>query len=452
MKLFDNTPVRLILGFLLLYAWGSVLIFGYLNFQLAAALDKQIDKQLHEQQTLLARQYQDYGLAGVERAVHAVIEAKGRGDRAYRVLDEKGRVVLETGDLALPPLRWRSGIHEIAVPAAPGKARQQARVLAFSPGGNTTVLVAVGMQSANSLLAGVRSTFVNTAEFIVLLGLVLGLWVANRFWGQILAFNRHTRRIVESGDLSSRMPVSGDDEFSVLALNTNAMLERIEHLVRGVRQVGDNIAHDLRTPLTRLRADVEVALQQGNPAEHQAALERVLYEVAGMQAIFNSLLAISRAEAGSLPVKRNPVDLSELLAEMVELYGPSAEEQELVLEADIAPGLQIQGDRQLLAQIVSNLLDNALKYVPAGGRIALRAALAGDCVGLVVEDNGPGIPAEMREKVFERFTRLDPSRTYAGSGLGLSLVKAFVELHRGTIAIEPSRLGGTAFVITLPRG
>jgi len=285
---------------------------------------------------------------------------------------------------------------------------------------------------------------------VSLLGLALGFWLARRFRGRIDAFNRHTKLIVQSGDLSSRMPVVGNDEFSVLAGNMNAMLERIEKLVQGIRQVSDNIAHDLRTPLTRLRADVQVALQQGGAEAHKAALERVHGELEKMQSIFSSLLAISRAESGGMPVKRAVVDFSELLTELVELYTPSAEEHGLVLHGDVADGLLIYGNRQLLAQIISNLLDNALKYVPAGSEVRLRAQRQDSQIKVVVEDGGPGIPPTMRDKVFERFTRLDPSRTMAGSGLGLSLAKAFVEIHHGTIAITKSPLGGSAFILDLP--
>ena len=448
MSLLINRPVRLILGLLLLYAWGAAAIFGYLNYRLSSTLIDQIDRQLLEQQRLLVRQYHDYGFPGVQRTIQGEVAAKGRGERVYRVVDGKGRIVLEAGELPLPRLARADGIREIEVTA--GTQRERVRVLAFSPAADMTVFVALGMQSASRIIDAARATFVGTAEAIVLLGLILGLWLAKRFWGQIQAFNRHSQRIVKSGDLSSRMPVSGDDEFSILAVNTNAMLERIEKLVQGIRQVSDNIAHDLRTPLTRLRAEVEVALQRNDPEAHRLALERTLSELQNMQAIFNSLLAIGRAEAGSMPARRNPVDLSELLNELVELYAPSAEEHDLDLSSDIAEGLQIEGDRQLLAQAISNLLDNALKYVPARWRVELHAAHQGGKVEVRLEDSGPGIPAEMREKVFERFARLDPSRTMAGSGLGLSLVKAFVELHRGSIGISQSSLGGTAFTILLP--
>ena len=231
-----------------------------------------------------------------------------------------------------------------------------------------------------------------------------------------------------------------------------ALLRRqLVSVTQSSRQTGDNIAHDLRTPLTRLRADVEAALRHDDAEMHRATLERVLDEIQNMQNIVNALLTLGQAEAGAMKVRKKTVDLSGLLEELIELYMPSAEERRLTLQGRISPNLNIEADRQLLARIFANLFDNELKYVPAGGTILLTALARGPHVEILVEDDGPGIPVEMRDKIFERFSRLDPSRTLSGgSGLGLSLVKAFAQLLQGEVRVVESSLGGAAFILTLP--
>lgn len=230
-----------------------------------------------------------------------------------------------------------------------------------------------------------------------------------------------------------------------------SLRSRLVAVTQSSRQTGDNIAHDLRTPLTRLHADVETTLRNEDSEAHRATLERVLTEIQGMQSIISALLTLGQAEAGGMPVKKMAVNLSLLLEEILELYGPSAEERQLRLQGRVALQIMVEADRQLLARIFSNLLDNALKYVPADGLVVLSATAKGGEVVVTVEDDGPGIPAEMRDKIFERFTRLDPSRTPSGgAGLGLSLVKAFAKLLQGDVRAEASSLGGAAFIVTLP--
>ncbi|HUW51512.1 MAG TPA: HAMP domain-containing sensor histidine kinase [Sulfuricella sp.] len=233
-----------------------------------------------------------------------------------------------------------------------------------------------------------------------------------------------------------------------------SLRSRLVAVTQSSRQTGDNIAHDLRTPLTRLHADVETTLRVEDSEAHRATLERVLTEIQGMQNIISALLTLGQAEAGGMPVKKMVVDLSVLLEEILELYGPSAEERQLRLQGRVTPQILVEADRQLLARIFSNLLDNALKYVPADGLVVLSATAKGGEVVITVEDDGPGIPLEMRDKIFQRFTRLDSSRTLSGgaggSGLGLSLVKAFAKLLQGDVRAAESSLGGAAFIVTLP--
>jgi signal transduction histidine kinase len=447
-----TTPLRLSLAFASMFTLGLLVIFVFLHHHLDTVLEEQIDEQLRDQQTAMILQQLEHGMDGVYTAMVHQISREGEEQIAYRVRDQHGKVLFEAGKMPLPPLELDQTIQEVTLsPVKPGEPTQLARVLSFELPGKVVVFVAKGGRQTQQLKQQFWQIFIKSEALIALLGVAMGLWLANRFRISIGRFNALTKQIVQAGDLSRRMPVLGQDEFSELAVNMNAMLDRIEGLVQGIRQVGDNIAHDLRTPLTRVRAGVEMALRNGSDAETwRTSLERVKNEVDGMQRIIVALLALGQAEASRAVMKTERLDLSRLLLEMLELFEPSAEDSGLQLSSQISDGLVLEGNWQLLAQVFSNLLDNAIKYVPSGGKVELIAAPRGNWIEISVEDSGPGIPPEMREKIFERFIRLDPSRTTLGSGLGLALVKAFVELHGGSVSITESRLGGAAFNIKLP--
>lgn len=447
-----TTPVRLTLAFTALYIIGTLLIFVFLDFQLRAALNGQVDKSLSSQQNLLTLQHKEAGLPAMYRAIHSELLSRDRSERTYRVFDAKGALLLDTGELQLQALiPSGNGFHHVEATLNMGERKPvKARLLVFTLPGKVQVQIAKSMQATDELMSSFRSAFFITALLTMMLGLAVGWWLARRFWWQIQSFNQMAMKIVNSGNLTSRMPITSNDEFSVLATNMNLVLDKMEKLFQGIRQVSDNIAHDLRSPLTRLRADVEVTLQQNDPKQYRFTLERVLSELQNMQEVFQSLLSLGQAEAGSLKIRKKPIDLSQLLEDIVELYGPLSEDKGQTFQANIPEKINIEGDRQLLAQTLSNLLDNAVKYVPDGGKIVLSAELNGDKVKIQLDDSGPGIPHEMRNKVFDRFVRVDPSRTLPGTGLGLSLVKAFIELHQGTITLSDSKLGGTSFSIVLP--
>jgi signal transduction histidine kinase len=245
---------------------------------------------------------------------------------------------------------------------------------------------------------------------------------------------------IMAGDLSQRLPVGvSGDEFDRLSESLNLMLERIEKLNEGLRQVSDNIAHDLKTPLTRLRNKAADALSEDREDVRRAALEGIIGESDLLIRTFNALLMISRVEAGSIAAEMSAIDLSAISADSAELYEPAAEEAGLLLTTEIEPGLVVQGNRELIGQAIFNLLDNAIKYAcDAGDEPAIRVLLsrAGDSLRLSVADNGPGIPADKRAEVKKRFVRLDESRSKPGTGLGLSLVEAVMELHGGRLELS----------------
>lgn len=245
---------------------------------------------------------------------------------------------------------------------------------------------------------------------------------------------------IVAGDLSQRLPVGvSGDEFDRLSESLNLMLERIEKLNEGLRQVSDNIAHDLKTPLTRLRNKAADALSEDREDVRRVALEGIIAESDLLIRTFNALLMISRVEAGSIAAEMSVIDLSAISADSAELYEPVAEEAGLSLTTEIEPGLLVHGNRELIGQAIFNLLDNAIKYAcDAGNAPAIRVLLsrAGDSLRLSVADNGPGIPADKRAEVKKRFVRLDESRSKPGTGLGLSLVEAVMELHGGRLELS----------------
>ena len=274
----------------------------------------------------------------------------------------------------------------------------------------------------------------------LLLGLGGGIWLGRRILAQAGAISAVATQIMQ-GDLSQRLPVrDADDEINKLALEINRMLEKIEQLTLGMRTVLDSAAHDLRTPLNRLQATAEAAMSElaaGSP--ERRVLERVTMEVDRMRSTLDALLRIALAETGT--VAREPVDLSALVESMVELYEPVSEERGLRLQSTVAAGAQIQGSRQLLAQVLANLLDNAVKFTPAGGSIRVQLQARDGVVEVIVADNGPGIAADKREIVLGRRVRLDEARNFPGSGLGLSLVAAVAKLHGAQLILDDAGPG-----------
>jgi signal transduction histidine kinase len=273
----------------------------------------------------------------------------------------------------------------------------------------------------------------------LLLGLAGGLLMSRGLLRRVDAINRTTEQIM-AGDLGQRIAIKGArDEFDQLASNLNAMLDQIERLLDGMRRVTDNIAHDLRTPLNRMRSRIEVALL-GDPDQQamRPVLEQTLADAETMIGTFNALLDIARAEAGSERAEFEQVALSDLTNDMADFYRPLAEEKDQTIKVTGVPGMSVSANRHLLSQALANLLDNAIKYTPAGGIIDLE--LTGGPV-ITVADSGPGIPGDAHEHVLERFVRLDETRSTPGNGLGLSLVNAVARLHGARLILADNRPG-----------
>ena len=288
-----------------------------------------------------------------------------------------------------------------------------------------------------------RTSMIWIGALALVLGLGSGLMMARRWLSRIDSVNKTAGEIMQ-GDMSRRVPVQGtDDELDRLASNLNDMLDRIEALMSGLRQVTDNIAHDLRSPLNRLRSRLEVTLMDDPGREtYRMALRNTMEEADHLLNTFNALLLIGEAESGLDRSKLEKVDLSARLHDLAELYEPAAEEAGLQFSVDIADSLYVRGHPDLISQAVVNLLDNGLKYTPKDGALGIKAYRDDQnrcCVEIL--DSGPGIPEADRDRVLDRFVRLEGSRSSPGSGLGLSLVSAVVKLHQGKIVLDDNGPG-----------
>jgi signal transduction histidine kinase len=311
------------------------------------------------------------------------------------------------------------------------------------------LLVGRDLRDATAFRERITRTLGWSALITLALGVAGGVFMTRHMLARVEAVNRTSAHIIH-GDLSQRVPVSGSgDEFDQLAGNLNAMLDQIERLMVGMRQVTDNIAHDLRTPLSRLRSRLEVTLlEKPDPQRYADALRETIAEADHLLGTFNALLSIAEAEAGSRRDGFAIVDLAEIARSVVELYEPVAEEAGQRLTVDAEAALPVRGDRHLLSQSLANLLDNALKYAPSG-EIAVTAEAVGSTARVAVADHGPGIPDASREAVLDRFVRLEGSRSTPGNGLGLSLVRAVATMHGGSIRLADNKPGLKA-VLTFP--
>ncbi|MCL4766420.1 MAG: HAMP domain-containing protein [Hyphomicrobiaceae bacterium] len=313
--------------------------------------------------------------------------------------------------------------------------------------GGRQLLVARDVEEQREFIGRVRTLFIAGFGLLVLIGLAGGIAASRQILKRIAAITATSESIM-TGDLSRRIASSGSgDELDELARNLNQMLDRIEQLMAGLREVSDNIAHDLKTPLNRLRNRAEAALREAHTAEdYREGLGRTIDEADEIIKTFNALLLIARLEAGAVDETMETFDLTALVRDVVELYEPHAEESHRRLRFHADGEILVRANRQLIGQAVANVLDNAIKYGgrPSGGgasEIEVVLAQKADRVELAVADNGPGIPSLDRERALKRFVRLEASRTEPGTGLGLSLVAAVLRLHKGSVRLEDNRPG-----------
>jgi signal transduction histidine kinase len=440
-RLLETSTFRLALIYLALFGISALALLGFLYVRTAVVMEQQTRDTINAEITGLKEQYRTFGLPGLKQAIERRSAINPNLASVYLLTDRFNNPI--AGNLGgwptdePGPEGW---LHfQIEVPDGEKVAYHGALGASFLLPGGFRLLVGREIENLLKTQSLIQKAIGWGIGLTLLLGLVGGFLMSRGMLGRIDAINRTTRRIM-AGDLSQRISLKGSrDEFDVLAGNLNAMLDQIESLLDGMREVTDNIAHDLRTPLSRMRSRLEVALMADpDRAEARALLEQTLVDADTMIQSFNALLSITRAEAGGERAAFERVDLSEIGRDLADLYGPLAEEKGLTFVNSCPPGLVLQGNRHLLAQALANLLDNAIKYTPPGGRVVL-AGHTGPVI--TVADSGPGIPSGERGRVLERFVRLDKDRSTPGNGLGLSLVSAVAKLHGARLVLEDNHPG-----------
>jgi len=468
-KLIRTTAFRLTLVYLLLFALFAASLLGYFAWNTRRLITEQITTTVNAEASEISDIYNRRGLRGLVFTVDS--RALRPGANLYLVTTPAGQAIAgNVGSLA-PGVMGTEGWSETAYRRLEDQDNTDHRALVnvTQLSGGFRLLIGRDLEERRRLFGIVAKAAQWSILVVVVLGIAGGIFVARRVLQRIDAMTGTTRRIM-AGDLSGRLPVGrSGDELDRLAENLNAMLERIEALMVGLKEVSDNIAHDLKTPLTRLRNRAEEALAKSScEAEYRAALERTIEESDGLIRTFNALLMIARAESGQARGNMDDFDAAEVANGIHELYEPLAEDDGMTLRVKTAPA-PIHANRELISQALANLVENAIKYgKPTSAaqvqgavvsmdakQILIEARREGDKVLLSVTDRGIGIPEGDRRHAVERFVRLDSSRSQPGSGLGLSLASAVATLHGGELRLDddhpglvatlviPARAGGT---------
>ena len=449
-SLFRRTPFRLTLLFLALFVATASAVLAYVYFASASEARTRAEAGVRSEVEALTAVYRTRGADALNQAL---VDRTLRGGSYLYLLMDKDRKTI-TGNISTSPLdpgaavqggRWDD--FRLTDTDDEGRVRKRQAIGVEMPlSGGEQLFVGEDIGDIEAYLSRLTQALWGAMIMVLVLGVGGGLWISRGVERAMGGLNRVVSAVQE-GDLKVRVPVRhSGDELDELGQGLNTMLDRLEASMASIRHAGDAIAHDLRSPLTRMRAKLEVALIDADAGKVSGvdALGIALDEADLLLKTFNTVLAIARLQAGGAPDPK-VFDAAELATDMAELYEPSGEDKGLEFSAEIEKGLMIEGNQPFLAQALANIIDNAIKYTPSGGAVKFRARRrsSGE-IEFSVTDTGPGVPDEDRERVLQRFVRLDNSRTEPGSGLGLSLVTAVAEAHGGRVQLDegPGAYGG----------
>ena len=440
-RLLRSASFRLTLIYAVLFVVSAGALFATVYWTATAAMQNDMAAVLRTEALQLTEIHRRSGLAGLAEQIARRMNFRTRGPIFYLLQAPNRRVVV--GNLpGMPPVN--GVIDFVPTPDAAETEAERPKLtgygLTLSDG--SFLLVAQDANRLTDMQHAIVRAFVWAGGLTLLLAIAGGAWLGNTFLRRIDTITRTSRAIME-GDLSARIPVRGThDEFDQLVTSLNDMLARIQQLMDGLRQVSSDIAHDLRTPLGRLRQHLEDARERAKTtAAYDEATDAAIEEADGLLETFSALLRIAQVEAGAQKSGFTKLDFSDLVRSIGEAYRPAAEDSRHRLKIDVEDGVSLTGDRQLLAQMISNLIENALNHTPEGTTVSVGLRKTGAGFEAEVADDGPGTPETEHDKVFDRFYRLDRSRSTAGSGLGLALVKAIAGLHGLAIRLEDGKPG-----------
>ena len=433
--LLQSSTFRLAVLYMALFGASVAVLLTFIYWSTAGYMALQTDDTIEAEVTGLAERYGISGLDGLVRSIDERISRKPNGDAVYLLTDDELTPLIGNLDRWPKVARDSDGWLNFNLEQATddGEVTHRARARPFTLRGGYRLLVGRDMHELDATRNLIVRAIAWGLAITVMMALAGGIMLSRRTMRRLEAINETSRRIMR-GDLSQRIPSrSTDDDFDQLADNLNGMLDTIERLMEDVRRVTDNVAHDLRTPLTRLRNRLEEL--QGSSGLDKTRVEAALADADGLLNTFNALLRIANIESGRRRAAFENISLDDVMRDVTELYEPLAEEKEQTLDVSVSKNVHVSGDRDLLFQAIANLLDNAIKYTPRGGdiHVSLEEGAAGPRIRIV--DSGPGIPEQSREQVFKRFFRLEESRHTPGNGLGLSLVEAVARLHRADIEL-----------------
>lgn len=440
MKLVSSLSFRLTLIYVGLFGLSVLLLTGVYYWVSIQRPTDRVKAEIRQEASLLVTLDAAQGRAALMLALEQR-RVRDTGRMAFHALLTPDGTVLTHNMPSWPRTRSKDWLRiEADVYHEGDEVDHEALVLDQTLADGSRLLIGRDIEDIDDREEGVNAAWIWLSVLSLVLALGGGLLMSRAIGRRVEAINAAALTVID-GDLSRRVPVRGTgDDFDILSVTLNRMLERIEELVESVRRVSDSVAHELRTPLVRLHADL-AEMQDATDGKRDMLLASALVETERLRNVFDAVLRIARIEAGRHEADLRPVDLSAIVADAIELYQPEAEERGIAMPADVSPDVMVMGDADLIFQAICNLLDNAVKYTPVGGEVAVSVREEAAGAAIVIRDNGPGIAIDLREKVFERFYRADATGGVPGFGLGLALVRGIASLHRSEIRLSDAEPG-----------